>query len=108
MHRFVVLGSTANHYYVRLRDEKHVCDCIDHKSRRHDCKHIRLILTSLGLGRTANTSPNSSWRTVRVSFFVVVQVLCSCQRLMSATLGFSYVGTEFLISVTGKDEMQPT
>ncbi|MEW5317429.1 MAG: hypothetical protein WDW38_008725 [Sanguina aurantia] len=59
---FVVLGSTAKHYYVRLRDAQHVCDCIDHKTRRHDCKHIRLILTSLGLGHTAHTSPNSGWR----------------------------------------------
>ena len=39
--RFVVLGSTKNYYKVELRTDKQSCECMDHRLRRHACKHIR-------------------------------------------------------------------
>ncbi|MEW5311885.1 MAG: hypothetical protein WDW38_003564 [Sanguina aurantia] len=50
---FVVVGSTGSHYTVRLFDDRRSCECMDHRTRRHDCKHIRLILGAMGLGGTA-------------------------------------------------------
>ncbi|GIL42283.1 hypothetical protein Vafri_304 [Volvox africanus] len=44
---FVVLGSTGNHYTVRLSDERRSCQCMDCRVRKRDCKHIRLILEKL-------------------------------------------------------------
>lgn len=45
--RFMVIGSTGNNYQVTLTDDKRKCQCMDHRIRRHDCKHIRLILANL-------------------------------------------------------------
>ena len=39
--RFVVLGSTKNHYNVTLSDVRQTCQCVDFRIRRHNCKHIR-------------------------------------------------------------------
>lgn len=47
--RFVVLGSTKNYYKVELRTDKQSCECMDHRLRRHACKHISLVLTQLGI-----------------------------------------------------------
>ncbi|KXZ46348.1 hypothetical protein GPECTOR_44g27 [Gonium pectorale] len=44
---FVVIGSTGNHYTVRLSDAKRSCQCMDCRVRKRDCKHIRLILGKL-------------------------------------------------------------
>ncbi len=42
--RFVVLGSTKNHYTVTLSDDRHACQCVDFRIRKHECKHIRCAL----------------------------------------------------------------
>ncbi|GIL95975.1 hypothetical protein Vretimale_1896 [Volvox reticuliferus] len=44
---FVVLGSTGNHYTVRLSDGRRSCQCMDCRVRKRDCKHIRLTLEKL-------------------------------------------------------------
>mmetsp|Transcript_2304 Transcript_2304/g.4688 ORF Transcript_2304/g.4688 Transcript_2304/m.4688 type:complete len:233 (-) Transcript_2304:289-987(-) len=49
---FVVVGSTGKHYQVSLSAENQTCQCIDHRIRRHACKHIRLILEKIGLDVT--------------------------------------------------------
>jgi hypothetical protein len=46
--KFVVLGSKGDPYTVALQDGKHTCTCLDHRFRRHDCKHILLVLRQLG------------------------------------------------------------
>ena len=40
---------SGHHYKVELSDEKRKCQCVDHRCRKHDCKHIRLVLKSLGI-----------------------------------------------------------
>lgn len=42
-------AGTGNHYVVRLNDQKNTCTCLDHRFRRHDCKHIRLIHEQMGI-----------------------------------------------------------
>lgn len=44
---FIVIGSRGDPYTVRLTDEKHKCTCLDHRFRRHNCKHICLVLSQL-------------------------------------------------------------
>ncbi len=46
--KFVVLGSKGDPYTVALQDGKHTCTCLDHRFRRHNCKHILLVLRQLG------------------------------------------------------------
>ncbi|KAK9801344.1 hypothetical protein WJX73_007385 [Symbiochloris irregularis] len=46
---FMVQGSKGKHYKVALQDEKQTCQCMDYRLRRHACKHIRLVLTQLGI-----------------------------------------------------------
>eukprot|EP00879_Flechtneria_rotunda_P013620 GHRR01014226.1.p1 GENE.GHRR01014226.1~~GHRR01014226.1.p1 ORF type:complete len:214 (+),score=83.51 GHRR01014226.1:212-853(+) len=46
---FIVIGSTGNHYVVKLIGHKRSCTCMDHRIRRRDCKHICLILKQLGV-----------------------------------------------------------
>ncbi|KAF6250584.1 hypothetical protein COO60DRAFT_796953 [Scenedesmus sp. NREL 46B-D3] len=46
---FIVIGSTGNHYVVKLSDAQRSCTCMDHRMRRRDCKHIRLILEQLAV-----------------------------------------------------------
>ena len=69
--RFVVIGSTGNHYTVIVSDAARKCQCMDCRIRKRDCKHIKLILNSLGIA----DSP-TQWRQVRV------RCLCE-QALMS-------------------------
>ncbi|GAB4817013.1 hypothetical protein N2152v2_004059 [Parachlorella kessleri] len=47
--QFVVLGSTGSHYTVTLADDKQTCQCMDYRFRRHQCKHICLALSHLGI-----------------------------------------------------------
>ncbi|KAL4425739.1 hypothetical protein ABPG75_009755 [Micractinium tetrahymenae] len=47
--KFVVLGSKGNHYTITLKDDKHTCGCLDYRFRRHNCKHILLVLSQLGI-----------------------------------------------------------
>ncbi|EIE27523.1 hypothetical protein COCSUDRAFT_64271 [Coccomyxa subellipsoidea C-169] len=47
--KFVVLGSTKKHYTVTLSDDRHACQCVDSRIRKHECKHIRLVLTQLDI-----------------------------------------------------------
>jgi hypothetical protein len=44
---FIVIGSKGDPYTVTLSDEKHRCTCLDHRFRRHNCKHICLVLSQL-------------------------------------------------------------
>ena len=46
--KFIVLGSKGDPYTVTLADEKHKCTCLDHRFRRHNCKHICLVLDQIG------------------------------------------------------------
>jgi len=46
--KFIVLGSKGDPYTVTLADEKHKCTCLDHRFRRHNCKHICLCLSQIG------------------------------------------------------------
>lgn len=39
----------GKHYKVEFSDEKRKCACVDHRIRKHDCKHIRLMLQTLGV-----------------------------------------------------------
>ncbi|KAI7844317.1 hypothetical protein COHA_002115 [Chlorella ohadii] len=55
---FAVLGSTGNHYSVKLADDKHTCTCLDYRFRRHHCKHICLVLSNLGI-----LEAPAGWRT---------------------------------------------
>lgn len=48
MSQFGVTGSTGNPYIVTLTDSARKCQCLDHRMRKHDCKHIRLVLNSIG------------------------------------------------------------
>lgn len=34
---------------MTMTDEKRTCQCVDHRIRKHDCKHIRLMLQTLGI-----------------------------------------------------------
>jgi len=45
---FIVIGSKGDPYTVTLADEKHKCTCLDHRFRRHNCKHICLVLSQVG------------------------------------------------------------
>ena len=45
--KFIVIGSTGNKYEVLLSDEKRKCQCLDHRLRKRDCKHIKLVLKQL-------------------------------------------------------------
>ena len=47
--KFAVFGSTGSHYTVTLKDEKHTCTCLDHRFRRHNCKHILAVCDGLGI-----------------------------------------------------------
>lgn len=55
--KFIVIGSKGDPYTVTLADEKHKCTCLDHRFRRHNCKHICLVLSQVG----ALDDP-SNWR----------------------------------------------
>lgn len=46
--KFIVIGSKGDPYTVTLADEKHKCTCLDHRFRRHNCKHICLVLSQVG------------------------------------------------------------
>lgn len=59
--RFAVIGSTGNHYMVTLSNAQHTCNCIDFKIRKRMCKHIRLVLSSLGV----EDSPGD-WKEVAI------------------------------------------
>ncbi|PNW76622.1 hypothetical protein CHLRE_11g467743v5 [Chlamydomonas reinhardtii] len=48
---FNVCGSTGNTYTVTLSNGKPHCSCPDHRFRRHDCKHIKLVLAKLRIQR---------------------------------------------------------
>ena len=52
--KFIVLGSTGTPYTVTLSDEKRSCQCVDHRIRKRDCKHIKLILKQLNCTETPN------------------------------------------------------
>ncbi len=43
--RFVVKGSTGRPYNVTLSKERFTCQCPDHRTRKHNCKHIRCACT---------------------------------------------------------------
>ncbi len=45
-----MIGSTGTHYTVRLSDARRVCNCMDCRIRKRDCKHIRLLLAKLLVG----------------------------------------------------------
>ena len=45
--KFIVFGSKGDPYTVTLADEKHKCTCLDHRFRRHNCKHICLVLSQV-------------------------------------------------------------
>ncbi|PSC67876.1 ring finger domain-containing [Micractinium conductrix] len=47
--KFMVLGSKNNAYTISLNDTKHTCQCLDYRFRRHNCKHILLVLSQLGV-----------------------------------------------------------
>lgn len=49
---FLIVGSKGRQYEVELSDTKRKCQCIDHRIRKHDCKHIKLLLRSLGIADT--------------------------------------------------------
>eukprot|EP00877_Chromochloris_zofingiensis_P010513 jgi/Chrzof1/5715/Cz16g12240.t1 len=55
---FIVVGSTGNHYVLRMDGSKRSCTCMDYRFRRHDCKHIKLILQQLKL----QSSSDGDWR----------------------------------------------
>lgn len=55
--KFLVIGSKGDPYTVTLSDEKHKCTCLDHRFRRHNCKHILLVLSLLG-----TLEDPSAWR----------------------------------------------
>ena len=38
---FIVIGSTGTPYTITLTDERRRCQCVDHRIRKRDCKHIR-------------------------------------------------------------------
>ncbi|CAG9463679.1 unnamed protein product [Pedinophyceae sp. YPF-701] len=38
-----------NHYKITLSDDGRKCECMDHRIRKRDCKHIHLTLRTLGL-----------------------------------------------------------
>lgn len=57
---FIVVGSTGNHYVLRMDGSKRSCTCMDYRFRRHDCKHIKLILQQLKL----QSSSDGDWRQV--------------------------------------------
>ncbi|KAG2446873.1 hypothetical protein HYH02_008029 [Chlamydomonas schloesseri] len=59
---FSVCGSTGNTYQVVLSDAKRTCTCPDHRFRRHDCKHIKLVLAKLHIPRQPKR-----WREVCVT-----------------------------------------
>lgn len=40
---FMAAGDSNNEYMVTISDAGHTCDCIDHKSRHRDCKHIMWV-----------------------------------------------------------------
>lgn len=46
--RFMVIGSTGNHYTLVFTDKGRKCNCPDCRIRKRDCKHIRLVLKSIG------------------------------------------------------------
>ncbi|KAG2427576.1 hypothetical protein HXX76_012230 [Chlamydomonas incerta] len=48
---FNVCGSTGNIYTVTLSDAKSNCTCPDHRFRRRDCKHIKLVRAKLQIQR---------------------------------------------------------
>ena len=50
--KFVCIGSTGNHYVVTLQSDQELqgCQCVDHRVRKRNCKHIHMIWKSLGLG----------------------------------------------------------
>ncbi|CAL5223846.1 g6429 [Coccomyxa viridis] len=50
--KFIVLGSTKKHYTVTLSDARHTCQCVDFRIRKHNCKHIRLVLTQLDIAHS--------------------------------------------------------
>jgi len=47
--KFIVIGSKGDPYTITLADDKHKCTCLDHRFRRHNCKHICLVLSQLGV-----------------------------------------------------------
>ena len=55
---FIVIGSKGDPYTITLSDEKHKCTCLDHRFRRHNCKHILLVLSLLG-----TLEDPSNWRS---------------------------------------------
>lgn len=44
----MVVGSSGKHYTVTLQDEKPTCQCMDFRIRKRQCKHITLVLQSIG------------------------------------------------------------
>lgn len=46
---FIVIGSRGDPYSIKLSNSKNTCTCLDHRFRRHDCKHILLVLSQLGI-----------------------------------------------------------
>lgn len=46
---FIVIGSRGDPYTIKITDEKRTCTCLDHRFRRHDCKHILLVLSQLNI-----------------------------------------------------------
>jgi hypothetical protein len=52
--KFVVLGSTGNHYTITLTDDKQTCQCIDHRIR-----YVRDLLTTLRDGLPVCACPCS-------------------------------------------------
>lgn len=64
---FQVQGSKGTPYIVKLNDDKHRCTCLDHRFRRHNCKHICLVLQQLGIlddgaDGGGKRHPQEAWR----------------------------------------------
>jgi hypothetical protein len=54
----------GTHYRVELTDAKRKCQCVDHRIRKHDCKHIRLLLQSLGIANSPEKWLEATKRSV--------------------------------------------
>ncbi|GBF98448.1 hypothetical protein Rsub_11093 [Raphidocelis subcapitata] len=62
---FIVVGSRGNHYAIKLDSEppedgkKRSCECPDHRIRKRDCKHIKLVMQQLGVGGALDSWPEA-------------------------------------------------
>lgn len=42
-------SAAGNHYKIDFTMTKRKCQCLDHRIRKRDCKHIRLVLKALNI-----------------------------------------------------------